>query len=48
MVLDLLELDGRELREEALTLRRRLLERLFRSHGMIFAVRRLARDGLKA
>jgi bifunctional non-homologous end joining protein LigD len=48
MVLDLLELDGRELREEALTLRRRLLERLFRSHGMIFAVRRLAPDGLKA
>ena len=28
--------------------RRRLLERLLRSHGMIFAVRRLARDGLKA
>jgi bifunctional non-homologous end joining protein LigD len=48
MVFDLLELDGRDLRREPLKVRRRLLERLLRSHGMIFAVRRLARDGLKA
>jgi bifunctional non-homologous end joining protein LigD len=48
MVFDLLELDGRDLRQEPLKGRRRLLERLLRSHGMIFAVRRLARDGLKA
>jgi hypothetical protein len=48
MVFDLLELDGRDLRGEPLKVRRRLLERLLRSHGMIFAVRRLARDGLKA
>ncbi len=28
--------------------RRRLLERLVRSHGMVFATRRLSRNGLKA
>jgi bifunctional non-homologous end joining protein LigD len=48
MVFDLLELDGRDLRAEPLRVRRRLLERLLRSHGMIFAVRLLAHDGLKA
>ena len=48
MVFDLLELDGRDLRTEPLRVRRRLLERLLRSNGMVFAVRRLAMDGLKA
>jgi bifunctional non-homologous end joining protein LigD len=48
MVFDLLELDGRDLRREPLKVRRRLLERLVRSHGMIFAARRLSRNGLKA
>ena len=48
MAFDLLELDGRDLRREPLTMRRRLLERLVRSHGMIFAARRLSRNGLKA
>ena len=47
MVFDLLELDGRDLRTEPLRVRRRL-ERLLRSNGMVFAVRRLAMDGLKA
>jgi bifunctional non-homologous end joining protein LigD len=46
MVFDLLELDGRDLRTEPLRVRRRLLERLLRSNGMV--VRRLAMDGLKA
>jgi|SRR4029077_10463942 len=48
MAFDLLELDGRDLRREPLKVRRRLLERLVRSHGMIFAARRLSRNGLKA
>jgi len=48
MVFDLLELDGRDLRTEPSRVRRRLLERLLRSNGMVFAVRRLAMDGLKA
>jgi bifunctional non-homologous end joining protein LigD len=48
MVFDLLELDGRDLRTEPLRVRRRLLERLLRSNGIVFAVRRLAMDGLKA
>ncbi len=48
MAFDLLELDGRDLRGEPLKVRRRLLERLVRSHGMIFAARRLSRNGLKA
>ena len=48
MTFDLLELDGRDLRREPLTVRRRLLERLVRSHGMVFAARRLSRNGLKA
>jgi len=48
MAFDLLELDGRDLRGEPLKVRRRLLERWVRSHGMIFAARRLSRDGLKA
>jgi len=48
MAFDLLELDGRDLRREPLKVRRRLLERLVRSHGMIFATRRLSRNGLKA
>ena len=48
MAFDLLELDGRDLRREPLKVRRRLLERWVRSHGMIFAARRLSRNGLKA
>src|SRR5260370_4536407 len=48
MVFDLLEWDGRDLRTERLRVRRRLLERLLRCNGMVFAVRRLAMDGLKA
>jgi bifunctional non-homologous end joining protein LigD len=48
MVFDLLELDGRDLRGEPLKVRRRLLERFIGGHGMIFAVRRLSRNGLKA
>ena len=48
MAFDLLELDGRDLRREPLKVRRRLLERWVRSHGMIFAARRLSRDGLRA
>jgi len=48
MVFDLLELDGRDLRKEPLKVRRRLLERFIGGHGMIFAVRRLSRNGLKA
>jgi bifunctional non-homologous end joining protein LigD len=48
MVFDLLELDGRDLREQVLRERRRLLERLVSSHGMVFPARRLSRNGLKA
>jgi bifunctional non-homologous end joining protein LigD len=48
MVFDLLELDGRDLREQPLRERRRLLERLVSSPGMIFLARRLAKDGLMA
>ena len=48
MVFDLLDLDGRDLRKEPLKTRRRLLERFIGGHGMIFAVRRLSRNGLKA
>jgi bifunctional non-homologous end joining protein LigD len=48
MVFDLLELDGKDLRGEPLKVRRRLLERVVGGHGMIFAARRLSRNGLKA
>jgi bifunctional non-homologous end joining protein LigD len=48
MVFDLLELDGKDLRGEPLKVRRRLLERVAGGHGMIFATRRLSRNGLKA
>jgi len=48
MVFDLLELDGRDLREQPLRERRRLLDRLVSSHGMVFPARRLDRNGLKA
>ena len=48
MVFDVLEFDGRDLHEEPLNVRRRLLERFLRRHGMIFPVRRLSRNGLKA
>jgi bifunctional non-homologous end joining protein LigD len=48
MVFDLLELDGRDLRGEPLTVRRRLLDRLLRHQGMILPARRLADDGLTA
>jgi bifunctional non-homologous end joining protein LigD len=48
MAFDVLELDGRHLRREPLKVRQGLLERWVRSHGMIFAGRRLSRNGLKA
>jgi bifunctional non-homologous end joining protein LigD len=48
MVFDLLELNGRDLREQPLRERRRLLERLVSSPGMIFPARRLDRNGLMA
>jgi bifunctional non-homologous end joining protein LigD len=48
MVFDLLEFNGRDLREQPLRERRRLLDRLVSSHGMVFPARRLARNGLKA
>jgi bifunctional non-homologous end joining protein LigD len=48
MVFDLLELNGRDLREQPLRERRRLLDQLVSSHGMVFPARRLARNGLKA
>ncbi len=48
MVFDLLELNGRDLRERPLRDRRRLLERLVSSPGMIFPARRLDRNGLMA
>jgi bifunctional non-homologous end joining protein LigD len=48
MVFDLLELDGKDLHGEALKVRRRLLERVVGGHGMIFAARRLSKNGLKA
>jgi ATP-dependent DNA ligase len=43
-----LELDGRDLRDQPLRERRRLLDRLVSSHGMVFPARRLDRNGLKA
>jgi bifunctional non-homologous end joining protein LigD len=48
MVFDALELGGKDLRGETLKERRRVLERLVGGHGMIFAARRLSRNGLKA
>jgi len=48
MVFDVLELGGRDLRGEPLKVRRRVLERLIGSRSMIFAARRLSRNGLKA
>jgi bifunctional non-homologous end joining protein LigD len=48
MVFDLLERNGSNLREQPLRERRRLLERLVSSPGMVFPARRLARNGLKA
>ncbi len=48
MVFDVLELGGRDLRGEPLKERRRVLERLLGGHGMIFPVRRLSRNGLRA
>jgi bifunctional non-homologous end joining protein LigD len=48
MVFDLLELNGRNLREQPLRERRRLLERLVTSPGMIFPARRLDPNGLMA
>ncbi len=48
MAFDLLELDGRDLRGDPLKVRRRLLERFIGGHGMIFAVRRFSRNGLRA
>jgi bifunctional non-homologous end joining protein LigD len=48
MVFDVLELGGRDLRGEPLKGRRRVLQKLVGGHGMIFPVRRLSQDGLKA
>ena len=48
MVFDLLKLNGRDLREQPLRERRRLLERLVSSPGMIFPARRLDRNGFIA
>ena len=48
MVFDLLKLNGRDLREQPLRERRRLLERLVSSPGMIFPARRLDPNGLMA
>ena len=48
MVFDLLELNGRNLREQPLRERCRLLERLVTSPGMIFPARRLDPNGLMA
>jgi len=45
---DILELAGRDLRDQPLKERRRVLERLVWHHSMIFPARRLADDGLKA
>jgi bifunctional non-homologous end joining protein LigD len=48
IVFDVVELDGRDLRGKALRERRRVLDRLASSHGMIFPARRLSNNGLKA
>jgi bifunctional non-homologous end joining protein LigD len=48
IVFDVVELDGRDLRGETLRERRRVLDRLASSHGMIFPARRLSNNGLKA
>ena len=48
MVFDLLELNRRDLREQPLRDRRRLLDRLVSNHGMVFPARRLGRNGLMA
>ncbi len=48
LVFDVVELDGRDLRGKALRERRRVLDRLASSHGMIFPARRLSNNGLKA
>jgi len=48
MVFDLLELNGRDLREQPLRERRRLLDRLVSNHGTVFPARRLDRNGLMA
>ena len=48
IVFDVLELDGRDLRGKPLRERRRVLDRLASSHGMIFPARRLSNNGIKA
>ena len=48
IVFDVLEFDGHDLREKLLRERRRVLDRLASSHGMIFPARRLSNNGLKA
>jgi bifunctional non-homologous end joining protein LigD len=48
MVFDVLELDGRDLRGKPLKERRRILQKLVGGHGIIFPVRRLSQNGLKA
>ena len=48
IVFDVVELDGRDLRGKALRERRRVLDRLASSHGMIFPARRLSQNGFKA
>jgi len=48
MVVDVLELDGKDWRPEPLWKRRRVLEELIARERMILAVRRLSSNGLKA
>lgn len=48
IVFDVLELNGRDLRPQPLSGRRRVLERLINHHSMIFPARRLSPNGFKA
>ena len=48
IIFDVLDLDGRDLRGNPLRERRRVLDRLASSHGMIFPARRLSQNGFKA
>ena len=48
IVFDVLELNGRDLRPQALSARHGVLERLINHHSMIFPARRLSPNGFKA